>query len=531
MKVVLVSLHSLRSYSVPYLHALVEQEGHDVKSVFFKLTTSRATEGDVKAFVDLIEDLAPQVVGFSVMSTFYKIAAHLTHLIKQKTKAFVVWGGIHPTVCPEECLEHADAVCVGEGEGALLELLAALDSGSDYRELQNIWTKTDGRIRGNPMRPLIEDLDSMPFPDYTQRNKYYLDSGRLIEGIGGEDVVNSYRILMSRGCVHNCNYCSNSLLRTLYAGLGPYVRRRSVDSVIEELEAARSIYKNASTVSVIDDSFMFEKVWLEEFSEKYSSKIRLLFSAYTHPNLVKEEFIKLLAPTGFFYTIMGIQSGSERIRKEYYNRHTPDEQIIRAGQIFREYGVMACYDLIVQCPYETDQDRMATLELLASLPRPYQVDPFPLQFFPGTAITEQALHDGKIRPEQVETVAERGYDVWCASLQLNQPLSDMRWDVLYFLAKKKRTSRQLLMRLARSKFFARHIKGITRVLRVLPIDNYQFHQVMIDNIIQRVYHGIYTILRVPWQRHLTFLSRHFKYLLLLVRQRWVEHAKRPSSLS
>jgi len=530
MKVVLVALHSLRSYSVPYLHALLDREGHDVKSVFFKLTTSRATERDVRVFVDLIEELAPQVVGFSVMSTFFRIAARLTHLVRERTNAFVVWGGIHPTVCPEECLDHADAICVGEGEGALLELLAALDSGSDYREIQNIWTKTNGEIRKNPMRPLVEDLDAMPFPDYTRRNKFYVDSGKLVQGIAGEDVIESYRILMSRGCVHRCHYCCNSLLSHLYKGLGPYVRRRSVDSVIAELEGAKAIYKNVSTISVIDDSFMFDRAWLQEFSEKYSAKIRLLYGAYTHPNLVKEEFIKLLAPTGFFYTIMGIQSGSERIRKEYYNRHTPNEQIIRAGEIFREYGLMTCYDLIVQCPYETEEDRLATLELLTSLPRPYQLDPFPLQFFPGTAITERALRDGKIRPEDVENVAERGYDVWCASLHLNQPRSDMRWDVLYFLAKKKRVSKPFLMRLVRSSFFARHIKGITRILRLLPIDNYQFHQVMIDNVIQRVYHGIYTMVRVPWQRNLKLLSRHFKYLLLLLRQRLFDR-KKPSTLS
>jgi len=530
MKVVLVALHSLRSYSVPYLHALLEREGHDVQSVFFKLTTSRATERDVQAFVDLIEDLAPQVVGFSVMSTFYRIAARLTHLVQEKTNAFVVWGGIHPTVCPEECLDHADAICVGEGEGALLDLLAALDSGSDYREIQNIWTKTDGEIRKNPMRPLVEDLDSTPFPDYTRRNKFYLDGGKLLEGIAGEDVLQSYGVLVSRGCMHNCHYCCSSTLKSLYKGCGPYVRRRSVDNVIAELEAAKSTYKHVDNVFVLDDSFIFDRSWLEEFGEKYRSKIGLLYGAYAHPNLVKEEFIKLLAPTGFCYTIMGIQSGSDRIRTQYYNRHTPNEQIIGAVEIFRDYGLMTCYDLIVQCPYETDEDRLATLDLLASLPRPYQLNVFPLQFFPGTALTDRALRDGVIRPEDVESVAQKGYDVWCESLRLKQPAADMRWDVLYFLAKKKRVSKPFLMRLARSRLFARHIRPITGVLRLLPVDNYQFHQVMINSITQRVYHGAYSMLRVPWRRNATLLSRHFKYMLLLVRQRLLDRKKR-SALS
>ncbi len=528
MKVVLVALHSLNSYSVPYLHALLEREGHDAKSIHFKLTTSRATERDVRAFIDLVEDLAPDVVGFSVMSTFYEIAARLTHLVKERTKSFVVWGGIHPTVCPEECLEHADAVCVGEGEGALLDLLAALDGGADYREIENLWAKTDGEVRKNPMRPLIEDLDSMPFPDYTRRNKFYLDGGRIVKGIAHEDAIESYKILMSRGCVHDCNYCCNSFLKDLYKGLGPRVRRRSVDNIIAELDAAKSLYKNVRTMAVMDDSFVFDRPWLEEFSEKFPGKVGLLYFAYTHPNLVKEELVTLLAPTGFIYTIMGIQSGSERIRSEYYNRHTSSDQIIRAAEILRDYNILSCYDLIVRCPYETDKDRRATLDLLASLPRPYQLETFPLQYFPGTVLTQRALDDGKIRPEDVESVAQKGYEVWCESLRLGQPREDMRWDVLYFLAKKKRLSKPFLLKLSRSRFFAKHIKGITRVLRLLPVDNYQFHQVMINSVLQRVYHGLYSAFRVPWKRNATLLLRHFRYTVLLLRQRYLDRKDGPA---
>ena len=526
MKVVLVALHSLNSYSVPYLHALLEGEGHDVRSVYFKLTTSRPTELDIRSFVELIEELASEVVGFSVMSTFYMTAARLTSLVKERTKSFVVWGGIHPTVCPDECLNYADAVCVGEGEGALLDLLAALDGGGDYREISNLWTKTDGEVRRNPMRPLIEDLDSMPFPDYRRRNKFYLDGGKVVKGVAGEDVMESYKILMSRGCVHDCSYCSNSFLKELNRGLGRSVRRRSVDSVIAELEAAKSIYKNIRTMSVMDDSFIFNRSWLEEFSDKYPSKVGLLYFAYSHPSLVKEELVELIAETGFIYTVMGIQSGSERLRSEYFNRRTPNEQIIRAAEIFRDYNIACCYDLIVQCPYETEDDRMATLELLVSLPRPYQLETFPLQYFPGTVLTERALRDGKIRPEDVESVAQKGYELWCESLRLKQAPENMRWDALYFLAKKKRLSKPFLMKLANSKFFAKHIRGITRVLRLLPVDNYHFHQVMINSVLQRVYHGLYNALRVPWKRSPVFILRNFRYMVLLLRQRYLDRRRR-----
>lgn len=519
MRVVLVSLHSLRSISIPFLDALLRRAGHDVTCVYFKVTTGRPTQKDVDRFVDAVADLDPDVVGFSVMSTFYRTAGRLSDLLRKRTRAKIIWGGIHPTLRPAESLEFADVVCVGEGEGAFIDFLNALENGSDYSAIPNLWVKRDGEIVSNDIRPLIEDLDILPYPDFTGKNKIYIDNGRILTGFENEKVMHSYALTASRGCLHDCAFCCNSFLKRAYRGKGKVVRRRSVDSVIDELVQAKETYENLHDVAVEDDSFMFNDKWLEEFAEKYRENVNLFFFAYSHPNLVTEKRIKLLKSCGLVYTVMGIQSGSERIRTECFNRHTPAEQILEAARIVHDNGVLLCIDLITNIPYETREDRMASLDLITSLPKPHQQEVFTLQFFPETELTKRALDGGTITENDVESVCERGYEIWYESLFLGHDDEHLFWDVLYFLAKKKRLSKKFVIGLAQNRFFEKHIRMITRVLRLLPIDNYGFHQVTINSPLQKVYFGLYQLFRLHWKRSLAIVKRDLKYLLVVLKQR------------
>jgi len=528
MKVVLVSLHSLRSISIPFLDAVLRRAGHEVTCVYFKVTTARPTQKDIDRFVDTVAELDPDVVGFSVMSTFYNTAGTLSNLLRERTRAKIIWGGIHPTLRPAESLEFADVVCVGEGEGAFVDFLGALESGSDYSTIPNLCVKRDGEIVSNELRPLVEDLDALPYPDFTGKNKIYIDNGRTLTGFENEKVMQSYPVTASRGCLHDCAFCCNSFLKRAYKGKGKIMRRRSVDSVIDELVQAKQTYENLHNVAVEDDSFMFDDEWLEEFAEKYRENVGLFFFAYSHPNLVSEKRIKLLQSCGLIYTVMGVQSGSERIRTEYFNRHTPTERILDTAKIIHDNNVLLCIDLITNVPYETREDRMASLDLLTSLPKPYQQEVFTLQFFPETELTKRALEDGTITQNSVESVCERGYEIWYESLYLGHDDEHLFWDVLYFLAKKKRLSKKFVMGLSRNRFFAKHIRVIARVLRLLPIDNYKFHQVTINSPLQKVYFGLYQLFRLPSKRSLAVVKRDLKYFAVVIKQRVLARKAHPA---
>ena len=118
---------------------------------------------------------------------------------------------------------------------------------------------------------------------------------------------------------------------------------------------------------------------------------------------------------------MGIQSGSERIRRDCYERETSNEEIIEACEILARHGVSRNLDFIGDNPYETEADRRETLDLLCRLPKPFYFNYFSLTYFPGVDLTERALRDGFIGPDDVEDVAQKGYHLWGGSLMTHAP--------------------------------------------------------------------------------------------------------------
>ena len=112
------------------------------------------------------------LIGISVMTNHHHTMGHLTDQIAARLKIPVVWGGIHPTLRPALCLEHADFACVGEGEDATVELATALRDGHSTHTIRNICTKQDGTMVCTDVRPLIQDLDQLPFQDYDLAEHY-----------------------------------------------------------------------------------------------------------------------------------------------------------------------------------------------------------------------------------------------------------------------------------------------------------------------------------------------------------------------
>ena len=160
-----------------------------------------------------------------------------------------MWGGIHPTVCPAECLEYADIVCVGEGEGAVLELLNKMQGNESCWETRNLWFKREGNIIKNAVRDLNRNLDIYPMPDYSLNDHYLMFEDRIqlmtpellkISAEGSfisKDISMSkygYLTMSGRGCPHKCTFCVNDTLKNLYRGQN-HLRWRSTWHIINEL--------------------------------------------------------------------------------------------------------------------------------------------------------------------------------------------------------------------------------------------------------------------------------------------------------
>ena len=475
MRVALIALGNFRSHAIHLFHDLLSRDGFDVRSYYFKSGSFRATEDELSLVARLIAEFEPDLVGLSLVSTFFKLAVSVTDEVKKQGNVPVIWGGVHPTLCPEKSLEHADAVCVGEGEGAIMECAAALRDGKDISSLRipNIWVRANGGLVRTELRPLLTDLDSLPYKNYLTPNKFFIEAGRVLDLQKHPDFVEIYETMTSRGCPFACTYCANEALRALYRGKGPYVRRRSVDNAIGELKHARELYPNLQLFMFSDDVFTFDHSWVEEFSTRYKAEIGIPFFCYTHPRMAKEQTLRTLREAGLCYVIMGVQSGSPRVRREVFGRDTSQEQILGAAAMMRRLGILVGIDLIGENSYETEADREETLELILDMPKPLQINLYSLGWFPGTSLTGTALEEGVIRPEDVETESEKGYDLFGGFLNLWRTDDQLRWDTLYYLAK-KRLPRRFVHALKKSALFRSHIRKIAKAMRYLPLDNYLY---------------------------------------------------------
>jgi len=400
-KTILISFaNPIFSMGVNTLSAVLKSRQHNVSTIYFvpriKMfqTFESYSEQDYKALVDKCIELDPDIIGISVYSGFFQSVVRITEELKRRKDFLIIWGGIHPTIDPESSLKHADIICRGEGEQAIIDLVQALENKSPTEKISNLWIRKKDDIIKNPVK-LLENLDAIPFPDVGDNNKYILKRGRIIPFYGK---YSFYSLMTSRGCFFSCSYCSNQEIKNVYDNYR--VRRRSVDNVIEEITSVLRDNPNIKRLYFNDDVFTFDTGWIKEFAGKYKEKIGLPFFCYTHPKLVKEELIKGIKDAGCNLISMGIQGSSARMR-EVFNRKTSGEELIKACQIITKYKFDEFYLDIIFSPFDTRQDRQEGLELLLKLPKPFYVAMHNLTFFPKARITEVALEKGLISEKDI----------------------------------------------------------------------------------------------------------------------------------
>ncbi|MEW6416564.1 MAG: radical SAM protein [Nitrospirota bacterium] len=349
------------------------------------------------------------LIGFSFMSQYFDRAAQITEHLKKHSNTPIVWGGIHPTYRPEQCLNYCDIVCIGEGEYAIVELTEKMSKGIDYIDIKNFWFKSNGGIKKNEQGQIVQNLDELPFVDYEIENHYIYDwrSKKIIPidkkimteqfpklAYFNDKHLVTYRTMTSRGCPHRCSYCASSAMMKL--------RRRSVDNVIEELQMILNQFSSIEIISFFDDTFFAASVeYFEEFSDKYKKNIGLPFHAQCSPTTISEEKMALLVNAGLFYTEMGIQTGSERIKK-MYRRVVSNQRMIDAAALINRYStkmLIPDYHIILDNPWETNDDVMDTLRLLLSLPGKFKLQLSSLVLFPGTDLNKKAREEGILEDE------------------------------------------------------------------------------------------------------------------------------------
>lgn len=340
-----------------------------------------------------LEKDKPDLVAFSVISDNYRWSAEMARAVRERCGAAIVFGGVHPTSVPEHVLRDraCDYVVVGEAEEALPELAAALASGRDPSGISNVGGWREGKPFLNPPRPLLVDLDSLPFPD---KDLFYEECALMVR--------KSYMAVGSRGCRFACSYCWNSMTRKVYPG--GYYRRRSPENLVAELVWARKRY-GIERVTFYDEVFTSDPEWLGKFLELYAREVGLPFFCCVHPSEITEETVKLLEKAGCGAVNIGVQTTNEKLAMEALNRSASNAASARALGLLRNTGIYVYSNFMLGLPGQTledvENDLLFCARNKADLPAIYW-----LRYYPGTRILDHALAAGIMTEEQAEKIRE-----------------------------------------------------------------------------------------------------------------------------
>ena len=401
---------SLVNLGIRSLKASLKKIGIDSELYFLKVRSVKYTRSEIEQIIGALVQLDPLLIG---ISTIELSAVRTKQLIKEikttpalKNKILVV-GGKHPTICPQEYINTVDIVLRGEGEEAFVELVENLRDGRDYSHIRNLWVRKGGKIFKNEIRPVIDDLNTLPLPDYFLGINL-LKNGKLLV-LRNEAFDESYPqlkkkaifLMGARGCMKRCSFCINS--NEFSQGK---LRKIAVRKIIEYLEDLKRNFRDLGFIYFIEEDFFYRtKDEIYEFINNYYNKINLPFSINCSPDTVTDEKLSALVNGGLKILYMGIQSGSERINRSIYNRHISNDKILKTVRTISNYieRIEVVHDFIINNPYEDKEDILATIELIKKIPPPFILHVHYLKFFKGSSLYEKACKDGIIDKNYSET--------------------------------------------------------------------------------------------------------------------------------
>jgi len=412
-----ITLYSRRyQQGVGYLSAVLKKAGHRTFLLHLQKDVS------AKWLLGQVERFNPDLIAISTTTNQFPYARKCAGWIKTAHPTTpTIYGGVHPTLQPDEVISDpaTDMVCIGEGEYPLLELVGRLESGKDILDIPGLWVKRDGQIYRNPRPPLLQDLDQLPFPD-----REVFDFPLILRRWSGvADFISG------RGCPYNCTYCCSPSLRNLSAGLGKFIRRRSVVGVIAEIQQVVSHYK-VKKINFDDDTFTIDLNWIREFRQLYPREIGLPFNCNARVETLSREMLTELKAAGGDILFIGVESGSEWLRQEVLQRKMTNEQIVTAFATAHEMGLKTFAYNMVGLPLETPEMAEETIALNR------QINPTKIQIttfypYPGTELYRLCQERGYLSPEDKDSYFGEGSSLNLPTMSSRQIIGYHRamWDL------------------------------------------------------------------------------------------------------
>lgn len=409
MKIGLISTNcEIHSLGVNKLSSFLKSHNHRTKVIYLlhskPIILSYLSKDYDKLDIKIMEEIGRaledvQIIGISLMARGLNTAIDITRYLKKLfPDKLIIWGGVHPTISPEESIRYADIICRLEGYYPLLELLSRLEKGCDYADIKNLWIKNKNGIIRNATRSLIQNLDELPAQDFGYDNHYVTKGNMLVKlDYSLLSKINGmiYNTIMSLGCPMSCTYCCNNAFTDIDRD-NKKIRYHSVQYTINELVDVKNRFPFIKYIAFLDDFFLLRPTsFLREFTAQYKEKINLPFSCSATPDLITEDTMKLFVDAKLRCLKIGIQSGSDRTNKYIFKRMQKNEKIKEKVELFKKYKkeVVYRFDVILDNPWENFNDMKETLKLFASLRFPYSLVVYSLKLYPGTELHNRAQRE------------------------------------------------------------------------------------------------------------------------------------------
>ncbi len=463
--------------------ALLSVAGPLVEEGFkVKIIDQRVDENWKETLIESLKE-KPSVVGFSLMTGKQILnALEASKIVKENSDILTVWGGVHPSLLPEQTLknENIDFVVVGEGENIFLDLVKSIKEGEDYKDISGLGYRKGDKIVVNSGRDFadMDDLPDIPYrlvniEDYIQETSFA--SGKKARSID---------LYTSRGCPHRCAFCYNQLFnKRRWRGM-------SAKRVVDLMEKLVREY-NITAFDIEDDEFFVDMNRAREVCKLIIERgLEVEIFTTCRVNYVSQrmddELLRICKKAGFCALSFGVESGSPEVQK-MMSKDITTEQVFDTIKKLKKAGISSKYFFMAGLPGETTDDLNKTTDLMRQMKELDDDIRIPswrvFTPYPGTELYEKSQEKGFKLPESLEEWA--AYDFKTIQMPwVNRKAKRIIMNVAYamqFLSLRDSGSKNLYYRLSR-------LYGKTVDFRFKK-HWFFFPEKSLINIIKRIRHG------------------------------------------
>lgn len=360
---------------IAYMAAILEENNFDVNVI-----DASALDMTWEALEKELKKISPQVVAITALTPTIEQAMKTAQLAKNACPdAVVIMGGYHPTFNHQELLEtdFVDIVIRGEGEYTLLDVVKTLKEGGNLEKVKGI--AFDHIV--TPPRPLITDLDSLPYPAL---HLLPMDHYKLLNM-----KTNMATMITSRGCPMQCSFCASAALH------GRKLRLRSPEKIVDEMEFLINEY-NVETIAFMDDTFTLSSKRVEKICDEIKKRnLDVFWGCTARVDNLSENLLKQMREAGCITIFMGVESADQQILDQV-DKKTTIAKIRNAFELSRKEGIRTIASVVLGMPGDTKESMGRTIKFVQELKPSYAI--FSLATpYPGTRFYQEMVEKNLIK--------------------------------------------------------------------------------------------------------------------------------------